>query len=1571
MATAEEETTSQETAVPPPEEVPAEAQQPTHSSQSTTGVEDASSSTAPRQEEESIDQTNDNNNNNDSVPIVEEDHEEDVGAEAPGAAAGSGLLGASSLLGGRRQGPLLAKLSSWGKQANSNAKDFISRSRTTWKNAPVVPVGGILGSALSQPMESAQLEEPSPTRTPRSAPSAGAPNDDHVDGSTPVDGQNTMESDTEKKGGTPEKLLERDGEPNNVLMPPPTTRRRPLSPQSLPTGALRRRGRSSDSMDEEDTSTVSSQNSSTYTESHDGAQSLKTSLRWAAASVVDSVQTYRGRYNPNTPLSPTISSPIPLIKTPSSISQTQRILQSRVADHVNSLMEGLEQHEYIMLLGHGLLGVNLKATFLQNRGVYVDYLVPRGAAAQSQIIRPGDALLRIGDTDVQRSTIYKVPKQIAAAPRPVHLVLATGFVPAHLYQVGHMDVCVALLHQWQEDHKRAEQSTPSRSNVRLSSRETGSPGSQSPGRGEDETGDVNDKVSPSGSRKSATTPNKDDGEDEEENDVVALVHPTSFDSCDAEPRQPVADLPPLSTLFDENHDQYWFHLPPPSTAIREACREDSARRCSDLRVRACDVQMERTTLERSLQYAFLETVLDYRKRSFLERHIKSLNARQENQPPPTALLVMFLELWDFIQYYSLMDQNQRATAVHRIAHTYFLPTKDAQVGLIPPLLDFHSIVGDGSLRELEAVLKHQKPLTANVWRDFIEASLEELARDAFLEFVKSDECARMRGHLRHSAPFWNVPLPDVVKHLCSTEEEIKSSDAHNYAIYVITYLLCRTDNDGIGELIDLDASSGPRTRIEGAASALCAAIFIKGYWLSAVRSGDPEAILMRYQQLWETYLSPSVGSLSMTSLSSKASLSLDSVLETIEALRSHPDATDPERAVALLVDDVLVNRVHQLGNDLLYGYARNEHPKFMVHKFHEWMCQEAAKLLSDENPEIMKPLPSMQPGCIKRLLRKVEFPSSVSTHKPTRLAMDNQSRINSSAECAVVFGNSVGLDVLNTMQNDGADLCRYACHGLLDDSADNVNPLLPEHIPSTLEAYATIPLNKKESMSAYVNNQWISKDGWEVSLIDFVVPRADASSDEGGDGSLYGVSLVLQRLLSSETEEEIDSSVKNVPTQLIGETPGDESSPIYFETVDGSPIRKVKVGKAEVESFNTGLQGRSWRHRISKEVRPGRSVAKVGIALVSQHNVILSMRETLSSILRDFSRKPKGVRERHLICGPLVDFLGNFANDDAASSAIHGLLEPYIRRSTGRWVEGPLSQREEFEKISGNQMVKSLPPIPLAMMFVTALLEQKIVLTSKRRGLLLSSALALKKMLEPLKWCHLIVPRVPANLADDLLQYPAPFILGLPSDEPGVMELVRNLPEEVTLVDLDVGRVILAPSFAHTSELGRSSNEDSAVDLDATTVLRSQVLHLAQSLGTVFGNCTEPSLWACDRPLLVDSFDSKPESSPFERLKVVCSDFIGELLSGTESCCYWIQEHTGPAQSRPDPTVFFDEDHFFHLKNKRSQDSWEPLLGPKPLSRQLSLPLEDFDLVLELFLRCQSMSHYIGTLDKTKMVYSG
>jgi DENN (AEX-3) domain len=228
-----------------------------------------------------------------------------------------------------------------------------------------------------------------------------------------------------------------------------------------------------------------------------------------------------------------------------------------------------------------------------------------------------------------------------------------------------------------------------------------------------------------------------------------------------------------------------------------------------------------------------------------------------------------------------------------------------------------------------------------------------------------------------------------------------------------------------------------------------------------------------------------------------------------------------------------------------------------------------------------------------------------------------------------------------------------------------------------------------------------------------------------------------------------------------------------------------------------------------------------------------------------------------------------------------------------------------------------------------------------------------------------MVPMVPATLASDLVQYPAPFILGVPSEEAENEHLIANLPRDVTLVDLDVGRVILAPDFGLDNEMVQKSENPGAT----ASALRSQVLYLAQTLGSIFGSRLKPETWMCDR-LLPSGTVLGTESPPtdIEGFKQAAKSFVGELLEGVCACSYWIEEVPQTNGGASEPTVLFDEDKFFEIKNHRAKLTHKTLF-PKASKGELALNLNDFDLVLESFLRCQSMSTYISSRPKTDMVF--
>jgi hypothetical protein len=143
------------------------------------------------------------------------------------------------------------------------------------------------------------------------------------------------------------------------------------------------------------------------------------------------------------------------------------------------------------------------------------------------------------------------------------------------------------------------------------------------------------------------------------------------------------------------------------------------------------------------------------------------------------------------------------------------------------------------------------------------------------------------------------------------------------------------------------------------------------------------------------------------------------------------------------------------------------------------------------------------------------------------------------------------------------------------------------------------------------------------------------------------------------------------------------------------------------------------------------------------------------------------------------------------------------------------------------------------------------------------------------------------------------------------------------------------------------------------------VLFLAQALGSVFGNSLRPDTWGCDSPSQSQSFT---DESGIDNLRSSAQSFVHELLEGVASCSYWIEEATQSYGVTVEPTVLFDEDKFFEIKNHRATKACKNLF-PKCKHGELALSLNTFDLFLESFLRCQSMSSYISSRPKTEMVY--
>ena len=393
---------------------------------------------------------------------------------------------------------------------------------------------------------------------------------------------------------------------------------------------------------------------------------------------------------------------------------------------------------------------------------------------------------------------------------------------------------------------------------------------------------------------------------------------------------------------------------------------------------------------------------------------------------------------------------------------------------------------------------------------------------------------------------------------------------------------------------------------------------------------------------------------------------------------------------------------------------------------------------------------------------------------------------------------------------------------------------------------------------------------------------SQGSGGSDDDKWMYCVSLVFRKSFNAApqvSEREINNAcVQELQhdDSLDETTSQDFKSPLsMLEPEDDEKKRIMKVSQ-ELKQFNSKLQEKKW----SQQVRQG---STIGLALISSRNVTSAMRETLSLLYEDFcghsneEQDGKRAPKQHL-CQPLVDILGTLHAQEIEATSLGCVLQPYLTHTSSRWVHRPISHQSDiFVKAAGMQLLQALPPVPLALAFVTLLLEQKVVFASSRRGMLMSASFAMTQLLKPLKWAHLQVPLVPVSMLDELIHYPAPFMLGIPTDEKKSAAVLGSLPSDVTLIDLDVGRVILASEFSNdTSKTSEGINSDAVAG-----ALRSQVLFLSECLGGSFGAAIYRDSWCSDSPLQIMSEPTKQcTDDDFTEVLNICEDFISEFISG-------------------------------------------------------------------------------------------
>jgi hypothetical protein len=1216
-------------------------------------------------------------------------------------------------------------------------------------------------------------------------------------------------------------------------------------------------------------------------------------------------------------------------------SQTALILQSSAGPHMQTLLASLEPWEHVMLLGPGIMGVNLKDCY--HGGVYVDYCVPNGNAEKSGVVQIGDILVKVGEVNVRKLSIKEVPGIIAKQPRPTVIVLSRKHLYPEEQETNPVDKALATILNIQtrikDERERSIASMPftePRYNHNDSTNTT-------PGDAVSTASDYYED-----DQDSATANNCNDSIDQE------------FGRDDEDDRSVVSSSNASAMSLMSPSDLFYTPRSSNTTSARSSVPKSVQR---SLAAYASRRQLEMSfysiinRTHGSMDEIFCQTMkdglrallADARCLPFFASHLTKQEALYDNvgggnstnntaTSANTAKLMLLLETLAFYELWAVIPPQRRWHHASRVAQKFLLNDQ--------PVLDVRPDIPRDILKGIEQTLQSTRE---DVPRDIfipVQSHMEQaFCGTHFASFIMGENFARMRAYISGSPVYSDVPLEVFFQSLIETNG---SRDAKNYMQYMMVHLVSSEANRGAG---------------------LAAALFVKRILETTPSEINDKLHVQLYSQLWNVYLSPTGGTLSayQKSMSKDTSDALIAAREHVWSILSKYSRSDRN----YILEGKVKESLHKLTEELIYEYAANVYPRFKMDRLHDLLFREVV----DIRPKNLGP-PPLAKGCISRLLRSAKFPRCISTHRPHRSAMvpvaaeaDEPADSNSyaNAEFAVVFGSDP----------TSATAIRRFCAiqmGVIPPpfkySEGNTNavayPLPPrvqsvEELPTMLEDYAALNPGRfiKRPMENFQQVCTRSEDGWDIYISNFTIPHASADYPTN---CLHGVSLVLYRsspnpvgLNDTSDAEEPASKGSGSPVFQAIAVEGAERY-LTFDIVHKvdqifkeapSPSRRQRSGPWSKQSFEGGHT--------------------VGISFIANNNVIPAMRQSLCDFLKGISCcEPAGAR----VSG-LADLLGSFSSSDTAGKNIdlHSVLRPYLESGSKEWIHRPLSdQAKLFEDQCVRHLLKCLSPTAFGLAFLTVLLEQKVIFVSSRRTILLSAVTALSKLIAPLEWPHLTVPTVPSHVAVNLIHYPVPFLIGLCSQDKDNQE-ISNVPKDITVVDLDLGRVVLGEKYASSGDSQESSSE-----------LRLQVINLAEELGAHLGSIISPEIWRCEDPLYVSSGNTNHEMTEAgnvcQSVRSFCQEFIAELTAGVDSCCVWIEE--GDLEMKQESMVLFDEDRFFHLKDLRSKHTHSPLVISEESGEavgKFAIGLDEFDLILETFLRGQAMSAFISSRAKESMAY--
>lgn len=1308
---------------------------------------------------------------------------------------------------------------------------------------------------------------------------------------------------------------------------------------------------------------------------------------------------------------------------PKTVKERTRTGVSYYEDVVRST---LKPGQRAMFFGTGVLGIVMKPTYLaswrgvegqgllsattyaKKGGVFIDSIIRGSQAYMSGVVHVGDHIVKIGTVDVSNMTLEEVVDTIAKSRRPnimvvtaVHDIEVVSVSDEERRFTSSLDLVYGYV------NKIATEGVASVTHIESLLNESDD------NIEEQVLFDANATEEDGVEKKDAKL-----GENEDENkaDAVPVETVTVSGSNDnGGPKDDVMD----TLMFYASRRTNGHSLQKLPMLERAALTNSEFRIALRRSLLECCSDPRRSKFLRCY-FKTYESRKEIEGKMKKEKRFQSFNAlrRDANDKDVSSskiqqqLLELYLQLLQFHDATLICSESDRERLLTRAKQisNRFLAFDHSQSSSALP-----EFVADVALGGVEEVLSVRRAIEDE--DEFfdgkdgdgfssIRSSLEAFLslQESYLSFLISDVCTKMRAYLRGSAPVIQVD-PMV---FLSPNAGI-GAPSQNYLLHAILHLVCMKENDDSN---DIDCTKNDAiilnkgNRNTGAVSLLSCGIFIarslqkssqlvvegliEDGMTGKMSNGQLYSKLMEdFKYLWDVFIAPAGGSLSTLNLPEDVHVSLNSVrrilVTSIDKVLTKDETSEVSTmSIARALTSVeLTSSLHSLREALFREYTLNVYPIFKRHIFHEWACQEAKQNRFDKHVSSDKYLMSssyngMARGSVKRFLRQVELPTGLSLHRPSpKIIISGGDHVRAheshqASSVALVFGTDVPTDANSasgSFESEGRKPVRRFAAVSLQSGETSQHGLAPNSIPPVFESYAVVPpFNERPFLGTLRDekNHRLTVDGWEVSLTNFMLPSGSSGLD--GNEWLYCCSIVFRkpsvsvqlkrsRKYLSEQEIGLERVRKLVSDDTNSQSKSNSNqefhSPLIETELNGAMSRNMIVS-SEPSEFNRKLQEESWSQSVDSS-----SDVVVGLAVVSDRNETFRMREALSLVYSDFCRKN--------LCQPLVDILGNFSNSCVEEDSLKLILEPYISFTAVKWVDRPICDQElQYSEISGTQLMQSLPPVPLALLFITVLLEQKVVIASSRRGMLMAASDAIMQLLKPLKWTHLLVPLVPESMMNDLIHYPAPFILGVPTDEKNSAEILSSLPNDVTLVDLDVGRVMLASEFVHDDSSASDGTEAAA------GALRSQVLFLAESLGGIVGGAIDDS-WASDSPLQVIPHDNNNKVDDFVSIRNICHDFITELLSGVHSCCLWIKEKCdGDCKKENDPAIIFDEERFLSIKNLRAEGLNSPLFQDKQVGGSRSefcLGVDKFDLIMNAFLRTQSLSSYISHGKKESMMF--